>query len=211
MQHALATPARPRSPFTRVRRALGRYSLRSIAGGLWVGRHFQRTGPVVWSGELPLPKIINEGGTLETEGCGLGSGVRLEIGDGARLSIGAGTYIHRNGVIVAHERVEIGRNCLISWDVVIIDDDHHDRMGVARRIAPVVIGDGAWIGCRAIVLKGVTIGEGALVAANAVVTRDVPPHTLVAGQPARVIRELPRPGEAGAAEARSDALVGAAP
>jgi acetyltransferase-like isoleucine patch superfamily enzyme len=192
MRHALADPVRPPSVVARSRHALQRHSLRSIAGGLWVGRHFQRTGPVVWSGEFPLPKIINDGGSLETEGCGLGSGVRLEIGEGARLSIGAGTYINRNSVIVAHERVEIGRNCLISWDVVIIDDDHHDRMGVARRIAPVVIGDGAWIGCRAIVLKGVTVGEGAQVAANAVVTRDVPPHTLVAGQPAREVRDSSR-------------------
>ena len=55
--------------------------------------------------------------------------------------------------------------------------------------APITIGDRVWIGCRAIILAGVTIGEGSVVAAGSVVTRDVPPGTLVAGNPAKVIRE----------------------
>ena len=58
------------------------------------------------------------------------------------------------------------------------------------REATVTIGNGVWIGARAIILPGVTIGDRALVAAGAVVTRDVPADTLVGGNPARVIREL---------------------
>lgn len=58
--------------------------------------------------------------------------------------------------------------------------------------APVVIGNDVWIGEFAAVMKGVTIGDGAIVAAHAVVTKDVPPYTLVAGNPARVVKELPR-------------------
>ena len=54
--------------------------------------------------------------------------------------------------------------------------------------APVVIEDHVWIGFRAIVLKGVTVGRGAVVAAGAIVTKDVPPHSLVVGQPARPVR-----------------------
>lgn len=54
--------------------------------------------------------------------------------------------------------------------------------------APVIIKDNAWIGMSAIILKGVTVGEGAIVAAGSVVTKDVPPHTIVAGVPARVIK-----------------------
>ena len=61
------------------------------------------------------------------------------------------------------------------------------------KIAPVRIGDKAWIGFNAIILKGVTVGEGAIVAAGAVVTKDVPPYTIVAGNPARVIRTLSEP------------------
>ncbi len=53
---------------------------------------------------------------------------------------------------------------------------------------PIRIGNGAWIGAKAIILKGVTIGEGAIVGAGSVVTRDVAPYTIVAGNPARFIR-----------------------
>ena len=56
--------------------------------------------------------------------------------------------------------------------------------------APIVIGDSVWIGEYAAILKGVTIGTGAVVASHAVVTKDVPPYTVVAGNPARVVKEL---------------------
>jgi acetyltransferase-like isoleucine patch superfamily enzyme len=57
----------------------------------------------------------------------------------------------------------------------------------------VTIKRGAWIATKAVILPGVTIGEGAIVAAGAVVSRDVPPYTLVAGNPARPVRELEKP------------------
>jgi acetyltransferase-like isoleucine patch superfamily enzyme len=56
---------------------------------------------------------------------------------------------------------------------------------------PVKINDRVWIGFNSIILKGVTIGEGGIVGAGSVVTKDVPPYTIVAGNPARVIREIP--------------------
>ena len=56
---------------------------------------------------------------------------------------------------------------------------------------PIVIKDKAWIGFNSIILKGVTIGEGAIVGAGSVVTKDVPPYTIVAGNPARIVREIP--------------------
>ena len=56
---------------------------------------------------------------------------------------------------------------------------------------PVRIGDKAWLGLRVIILKGVEIGEGAVVAAGSVVTKDVPSWTIAAGNPAKVIREIP--------------------
>jgi len=59
------------------------------------------------------------------------------------------------------------------------------------KMMPVIIKDKVWLGAKVIVLKGVTIGEGAVVGAGSVVVNDVPPWTLVAGNPARVIRALP--------------------
>jgi acetyltransferase-like isoleucine patch superfamily enzyme len=72
--------------------------------------------------------------------------------------------------------------------VIIMDTDQHELPGRGIEVAPVHIGDRVWIGARAIVLKGVHIGHDSVVAAGAVVTRDVEPHAIVAGVPARVIQ-----------------------
>lgn len=61
--------------------------------------------------------------------------------------------------------------------------------------APVIIGDGVWIGGNCTILKGVTIGDGAIVARGAIVTKDVAPFTIVAGNPAKKVKELSRPSE----------------
>ena len=60
----------------------------------------------------------------------------------------------------------------------------------ATHPAPIVLGRGVWVGANATLLQGVTVGDHAIIAAGAVVTRDVPPRTIVAGVPARVIRHI---------------------
>ena len=109
-------------------------------------------------------------------------------GDGAVLDIGDRTQINRRTEVIAMEHVTIGADVMVSWDVLITDTDYH-RVDGATATAPVTIEDLAWVGTRATILKGVTVGRGAVVAAGSIVTRDVAPHTLVAGSPARVIRE----------------------
>ena len=82
---------------------------------------------------------------------------------------------------------------MIANGAYITDSDWHgvyDRTVRDDRVAPVRIGENAWIGDHAVVLKGVTIGENSVVAARAVVTRDVPPNVVVAGNPAKVVKEL---------------------
>jgi acetyltransferase-like isoleucine patch superfamily enzyme len=108
------------------------------------------------------------------------------------LSIGEGTYLNYGSSISSHRGVRIGKNCLIGNYALIMDSDYHsltDR-SLPGDAAPIEIDDDAWIATRAIVLKGVRIGAGAVVAAGAVVTEDVPPRTLVAGVPAKVVRSL---------------------
>jgi acetyltransferase-like isoleucine patch superfamily enzyme len=81
----------------------------------------------------------------------------------------------------------------LSWDVQILDNDFHAITvdGTTRpSTAPVTIGDRVWVGTRALILKGVEIGDGAIVAAGSVVSRDVPPGTIVAGMPARVVGKV---------------------
>jgi acetyltransferase-like isoleucine patch superfamily enzyme len=168
------------------------HGIRSVIGGLLLKRHF-RGRYVLWMGGWPKPKVLNGGGTLISGGCTLWSGVRLEVGPGATLSIGKGSYLNRNTLVVCHQAVEIDEHCTISWDVVIMDTHQHERAGLRSLPGPVRIGRGVWIGCRAIILPGVTIGEGAVIGAGAVVTKDIPPNAVAAGQPARVIRLLEQP------------------
>jgi maltose O-acetyltransferase len=111
---------------------------------------------------------------------------------GGLLTIGDGTYINYGTSIWARAGVSIGRNCLIGQHVIVMDSDYHGVYdhSLAGKAAPIVIEDDVWLAARSTVLKGVHIGRGAVVAAGAVVTKDVPPRTLVAGVPARVVRAL---------------------
>lgn len=105
-------------------------------------------------------------------------------------------------MVTARERVTIGDDVALAYDAFVTDSDDRGLEGGPVHTAPVTIRDGVWIGARAIVLPGVTVGRRAVVAAGAVVTRDVPDDTLVAGQPARLVRSLTLP--AGVAKACTD-------
>lgn len=115
---------------------------------------------------------------------------RIEIGDNTRVNNGC-TFISEGA-----GGIHIGRNVLIGPDVMIFDSDFHPvdpdhRLGKAGpAMGPVRIGDNAFIGGRAVILKGVTIGDGAVVAAGAVVTRDVGPREIAMGNPAEVVGRI---------------------
>jgi acetyltransferase-like isoleucine patch superfamily enzyme len=106
----------------------------------------------------------------------------------SEITIGEGTSIGDRSEIHAGQKVSIGKNVLIAWDCVIMDRDYHAVQGSEEGIKPVIIEDGAWIGCRSIILKGVTVGKHAVVGAGAIVTKDVPPGAIVGGNPARIIK-----------------------
>lgn len=112
---------------------------------------------------------------------GTDGSAKLKIGN--NVAIGDRTEIH------AGREITIGDNSLISWDCCIMDRDYHKLMSETEVFKPVHIGNNVWIGSRALILKGITIGDGAVVAAGSVVTRDVAPRTIVAGNPAKVIKE----------------------
>lgn len=113
-----------------------------------------------------------------------------------RLSIGEAVFFNRGCHVVARQEVVIGDRCLFGEKVSIHDEDHAFGTTFAAvplperpiRCRPVRIGSDVWVGAKATILSGVTIGDDVVVAAHAVVTRDIPPHSLVAGIPARVLR-----------------------
>lgn len=123
-----------------------------------------------------------------------------------KLTLGEHVNIARGVIINAAGGVEIADWVLLGPDVIIYSQDHvFDHIDVPISMAPdkrapIRIGCAAWIASRAIITAGVTIGEGAVVGAGAVVTHDVPPFTVVAGVPARVIRkrEMPEDGASAA-------------
>jgi galactoside O-acetyltransferase len=135
------------------------------------------------------------------------AGTLVVEAEASRLVIGDNVFIGGGALVDCLDQITIEDYVLISYQVIIMDSDNHslrasERIGDLKRWrsqeydwsrvsrAPVVIRARAWIGARAIITKGVLIGEGAVVAAGAVVTKEVPPYTIVAGNPARVIREL---------------------
>jgi acetyltransferase-like isoleucine patch superfamily enzyme len=115
------------------------------------------------------------------------------------LIIGDNTGIGHACSLVVGKKIVIGRHCRIAGQVSIFDSPGHASDPVARMagsppkdedVRPVIIEDNVWIGERATIMPGVTIGQGSIVAVGAVVMTDVPPNTMVAGNPARQFRKL---------------------
>lgn len=115
-------------------------------------------------------------------------------GDGAIISIGAKSRLH--GVCLhARKSIRIGERCLIAANCNIVDSNGHKTMmgSVEERYLSVddpkeiVIEDDVWIGANSFILPGVRICKGAVVSANSVVRNDVPPYSIVCGNPAKVI------------------------
>lgn len=117
----------------------------------------------------------------------------VEVREPRRLEIGEGSIIGFDSILDARSGIKIGRQVNVSSQVAIWTRQHDLEDPDFRTVgAPVSVGDRAWLSFRSTILPGVRVGEGAVVAAGAVVTRDVPPFTIVAGIPARVIGERPR-------------------
>jgi acetyltransferase-like isoleucine patch superfamily enzyme len=161
--------------------------------------------------ELPQAGVIGHAASVYL-------GTMFDVGPHGRVVLG--DYALLNGVrVICDSSVEIGDYALISWGVVLMDTyrvpfDRDARRDVLRNVAahrprgirgggpwparPIRIGKNVWIGADACVLPGVTIGEGSVVGTRSVVTQDVPPYTIAAGNPARIVRRL-EPGETGEA------------
>lgn len=162
-------------------------------------RHLQISGPHIFAGDhvhfMALPDKPVRLAVFE----GLGS---IRIGDysivnpGVRMSSAAS--------------IETGHSCMFAMNCYLSDADWHDlqhRIFAPGNAAPIRLGNNVWIGDSALVTKGVTIGDNSIVGAWSVVTRDVPANVVVAGNPARVVKEL----DAGNFTLREQMFTGATP
>jgi acetyltransferase-like isoleucine patch superfamily enzyme len=115
----------------------------------------------------------------------------------ARISIGSGTFLNLNVMVAALDLVEIGSHCMFANGCFVTDANHRyddpDRpvtwQGFTSK-GPTRIGDNVWCGANVVVTSGVTIGERCVIGANSVVTRDLPPRSIAAGAPAKVLRTI---------------------
>lgn len=119
-----------------------------------------------------------------------------------KVSMGDGTFIGHDCAFHIASELKIGKHCLLAGKVSIYDMDGHPIDADERRankptppegVAPVHIGDDVWLGTGCLILKGVTIGDRSIVAARAVVTKSVPADVVVAGNPAKVVKQLTAP------------------
>jgi len=116
------------------------------------------------------------------------------IRGGGLLKIGENTHIGAFSIIGCNSKVIIGNNCMIADCVTIRDTNHNfsridipmNQQGISTK--EVIIEDDVWIGHGAIILKGVKIGKGSIVGAGSVVTKNVPPFSVVAGNPGEIIK-----------------------
>ena len=135
-------------------------------------------------------------------------GELLTFAHGGEIKIGEWCYVGEGTRIWSAASIEIGNRVLISHSANVFDNLTHPLRATERHRqvqqiftrghpndisldeSPVKLCDDAWVGAGAMVLRGVTVGQGAIVAAGAVVTRDVAPFSIVAGNPAVLVREL---------------------
>jgi acetyltransferase-like isoleucine patch superfamily enzyme len=157
---------------------------------------------VMWLIRCGLPKRVLIKLVLAQYGAHLAENCEIETGltchnanpDFGNLTVGVGAHIGKGVFLDLADRVVISDHAVVSMRTMIMT---HIDMGSSPLSAnyptatgPVVVGPGAYVGAGAILLKGITIGERSVVAAGAVVTRDVPPHSMVAGVPARHVKAI---------------------
>jgi acetyltransferase-like isoleucine patch superfamily enzyme len=157
----------------------------------------RRRAFVRWPIHGNLLEALREGRLEVGENTLFEPGVWITAPAPARVRIGAGTFLNLGVTVAAMELVEIGDHCMFANGCFITDADHRFNdptrpvtwQGFQSK-GPTYIGDNVWCGANVVVTSGVTIGERCVIGANSVVTTDIPPFSIAAGAPARVVKRI---------------------
>lgn len=107
----------------------------------------------------------------------IGRGSRISIGKDAILTLGKDFSITGRSTIISQKEITFGNDCLLSWDILIMDTDFHPITDINGNIIgqprPIHIGNHVWIGCRNTILKGVSINDDVIVSANSTITKSI--------------------------------------
>jgi acetyltransferase-like isoleucine patch superfamily enzyme len=116
----------------------------------------------------------------------IGRDAFIQVFGKGKIDVGAGTHIGKNVTISSNNKIAIGKNCLFGYRVSILDHDHTSSgLSEGKKIT---IGNNCSIGAQSFILKGVTLGDGCVVGAGSVVTKSFPAGSVVAGNPAKIIK-----------------------
>jgi acetyltransferase-like isoleucine patch superfamily enzyme len=163
-----------------------------------IDRHAARGGFFVrYPVEGELLEALDEGRLMIGEGTLLEPGCWLTLAPEARIEIGAGCFLNRNTMLAAQAEIVVGDHTMLANGCFVGDAEHRfddpdmpvTWQGFTSK-GPVRIGANCWFGVNCVVTSGVTIGERCVIGANSVVNRDLPPGTIAAGAPARVIKAI---------------------
>ncbi len=163
-----------------------------------INRHASRGGFFVrYPVEGEMLEALDQGRLSIGEGTLLEPGCWITMAPEARITIGEGCFLNRGVMLAAQQGIEIGDHTMFANGCFVGDASHNYEdpdlpitwQGFSSK-GPVKIGSNCWFGIGVVVTSGVSVGERCVVGANSVVTRDLPPGTIAAGSPAKVIREI---------------------
>lgn len=130
---------------------------------------------------------------IAEDGSKLDGPCKITLEGNSTLYIGRNSGIRGVSFVAKDANITVGRNCMFSYDVIVRNNDSHkvlDQDGNVTNMAQdIVIGDHVWLCERSTILKGVTIGNDSVIAYGAIVTKDCPPNSIMAGNPARVVKQ----------------------
>lgn len=130
--------------------------------------------------------VLNISGDVVFKGkCRLGHGSKISVGKNGTLEFGNNLIITAESSIACEKHISFGENCVLSWDILIMDSDFHKIKDcdseIINRDREIIIGNNVWIGCRATILKGNSIGNNCVIAAGTLITKNFEGENLLIG------------------------------